>query len=258
MAGSAVNLVNQGPADIAIVTSYGYSARETYAKISNQIKDEYAAQHGYHFFADCSERLGPTGTRQNIYPVGMNVPIIGFIKLDLLLYTLPRYKAVVWMDADLLITNKERRLEVFLERMDQHADIGVCYDHNGFHSTVIFAKNTPRAQDYLWAANHTGRGFYLGDPWHEMTAMRNLWLDPNYTDLVHFFSAKELCPIRKSEYVKFGLPMNVGVEFEWEPGDFALHAAALSDGRRHRLFEHYADPENHHKEPPPGPDAENP
>lgn len=246
--------VNEGHADIAIVTSYGFSARDTYAPISDQIKEEYAAKHGYHFFSDCSELLGPAGTRQSCFPVGAPAPLIGFIKLDLLLYFLPRYKAVVWLDADLLITNKERRLEGWIERTPEFA---VCHDHNGFHSTVIIAKNTRLTRDYLWAANNTGRGFYLGDPWHEMTALRHFANDQPYRDIWHSFSVKELCPIRKAEYAPY-LPLDVGTEYDWEPGDFAIHFSALNNGRRHRLMEHYADPANHFSEPPEGPDEQHP
>ena len=249
-------LVNDGPADIAIVTSYPPRWRDTIAKITDQSKWEYAQRHGYHFFADCSELMCPAGTRQSVYPPGSAVPVIGFIKLDLLLHFLPRYKAVVWMDADLLITNRERSIEGFIERMHGR-DIAVAQDHNGFHSTVIIAQNTPIARDYLWAANNTGRSFYAGDPWHEMTALRHFAQDARYADRIHYFSAKELCPIRKAEYVPY-LPLNIGAEYDWEPGDLALHLSALGDGRRHRLCEHYADPTNHHKEPPKGPDAENP
>ena len=249
-------LVNDGPADIAIVTSYGFSARDTYAKISDQLKWEYAQAHGYHFFADCSELTTVGGTRSPYF--GQIVPLMGFIKLDLLLHFLPRYKAVVWMDADLLITNKEKRLETPLEEMEHcGSDVGVCQDHNGFHSTVIIARNTPIARDYLWAANNTGRSFYAGDPWHEMTALRHFAQDDRYARRIHYFSAKRFCSIRKAEYAP-ALPLDIGAEYDWEPGDFALHASALGEGRRHRLFEHYADPRNHNTEPPKGPDEQHP
>ena len=219
--------VNLGPADYAIVTSYPRAWEETLAPITDKMKHEYAQQHGYHFFADCSDLYGPRGARVNGAP-NEAVPLLGFVKLDMLCDWLPRYKGVVWMDADMLITNPKVPLEGFFDRMSRH-DVGVSYDHNGFHSTVIFARNTEKAMDYLWAANHIGRNFYAGDPWHEMTALRHFWQDPPYNEgFMHFFSAKETCPIYKPAYVKIGLPEHIGKAYAWEPGDWTCHLSAHS------------------------------
>ena len=249
-------MINEGPADYAIVTSYPMHWQPL-AKITDQLKWEYAKKHGYHFFADCSTTFGPAGTRQNCVPVGEPVNTLGFIKLDLLLNFLPRYKAVVWMDADLVLTNRDITLESFFDRLP-NKDVIVEEDWNGFHSTVIFARNTVRAREYLHSANTVGRGFYLGDPWHEMTALRNAWLDHRYHEMVGFLSAKDVCPIYKPEYVQYGVPLDIGAEFAWEPGDFSLGLNALSIPRRVRMAEHYADHAHHHLPPPPGPDAEHP
>jgi glycosyl transferase family (putative galactosyltransferase) len=242
--------LNADPADYLIVSS-SPPAWKNLARITDQLKAEYARKHGYHFVADVSD-IYETTTMQSIR---------GFVKLDLLSHYLAtgKYKAVVWMDADLVITNKEHRLEtIFGENSDEGADLCLGYDHNGFHSTVIFARNTPVVRDYLWAANNTGRSFFLSHPWHEMEALRYFAQTPPYDDLVCYHSAKELCPILKPEYVRFGLPLDIGAEYGWEPGDWTMHLSALSLGRRERLAEHFADPANHHTPPPPGPDAENP
>ena len=244
-------MINEGTADYAIVTSYPPDW-ERLTTITDQLKWEYAKQHGYHYFADCSNLYGPAGTRQNCVPVGEQVPIMGFIKFELLLHFLPKYKGVVWMDADLVLTNREITLESFFARMPDN-DVIVEEDWNGFHSTVIFARNTPRAYKYLWASNRTGRGFYLGDPWHEMTSMRNFWLDHIYHDTVGFLPVKDVCPIRAVEYEAFNVPREVSGDCDWKPGDFALHLSALSFERRLRLAEHYADDAHHDQEPPPGP-----
>lgn len=240
--------VNAHPADYLIVSS-SPPAWKNLARITDQLKEEYARAHGYHFVSDVSD-VYETNTMQSIR---------GFVKLDLLLHYLPKYKAVVWMDADLVITNKEHRLEsIFEENLE--GDPGVClgYDANGFHSTVIYARNDRLVRDYLWAANNAGRTMFLNHPWHEMEALRYFAQTPPYDDLVCYHSAKELCPIRKEEYVGFGLPLDVGAEYGWEPGDWTLHLSALSLGRRERLAEWYADPTHHFSPPPPGPDLENP
>ena len=256
LASAKTAMINEGPADYAIVTSYS-EAWKPLARITDQLKWEYAKMHGYHFFADCSTSFGAAGTRQSRYPAGDQVSTEGFIKLDLLLHFLPRYKGVVWMDADLVLTNRDITLESFFDRFPDKG-VMVEEDHNGFHSTVIFARNQPLVLDYFHAANTVGRSFYLGDAWHEMQALRNFWLDNRYHDLVGFMRVKDACPIYRPEYVQFGLPMDIDPENNWAPGDFALHLGALNLGRRMRLAEHFADHARHHLPPPPGPDAEHP
>ena len=246
-------MMNEGVADYAIVTSYPYDW-ERLAQITDQLKWDYAKQHGYHFYADCSNLHGPAGARTPT--PGVTVPLIGFIKMDLLLHFLPQYKAVVWMDADLLITNRDIPLEYWLNRHPDK-DIIVGEDWNGFNSTVIFARNTTLARDYLWASNNTGRGFYAGDPWHEMTALRNFWLDHRYYDKIGFESVRDLCPLLPAEYEPY-VPREMSDAFAWEPGAWTLHLSALNYHRRVRIAEHYADHAHHHLPPPPGPDAENP
>lgn len=232
MIGSRLNL---GSADVAIVTSYP-RRWEHLAAVTNALKEQYASKWGYHFFSDCSDVYATEGPK-------VGTPILGFIKLDMLLYYLQKYETVVWIDADALITNRNIQIEDFLIRRPDK-DVILGYDNNGFHSTVIFARNTPTARDYLHAANTIGRQFFIGHPWHEMEALRYFWLAPNYHDRVGFFSAKEICPILKPAYAPH-LPMSIGREYAWAPGDWLLHLSALPDAKRLELAQLFADPSTH-------------
>jgi hypothetical protein len=232
--------LNRLPSKVAIVTSAPPAWRPL-TRITWHLQAEYAHQHGYHFFTDESEVY--------VDVQDGSAPLRGFIKFEVLWFYLPRYEWVVWLDSDLLITNKAVRLESFIKRAGDK-DLVLGYDHNGHNTTIIMMRNCPRMRDFLFACNGAGRSMFLRHPWHEMESMRYFLQTPPYKDSALYLSVKELCPILHSEYERYGMPKDMGAEYAWEPGDFSMHLSALSLERRAQLAMHYADPARHHNAPP--------
>lgn len=197
----------------------------------------YAERHGYDYHADVSSKMDDY---QN-YVTGKTerIPIRGFIKFELLLYFLKDYEWVVWLDADLLVTNPAIPIEHFTMNVPHGIITG--YDFNGTHTTVIMARNHPTVRKFLHACNSIGRRLFLNHPWHEMESFKHFAEQPPYKGLIGYRSAKELCAILADEYVPFGNPLSVSGEYKWAPGDFALHLSALPTEKRVELAREYAE-----------------
>lgn len=71
-------------------------------------------------------------------------------KIILLIHLLPKYKFLIWIDSDVIITNPQVRFERFI---DQSNDIFVCQDispqRTPFNSGVMIIKNNRVTQEYL-------------------------------------------------------------------------------------------------------------
>lgn len=161
-------------------------------------------------------------------------PIMGFVKLDLFLYLLPYYKRVIWLDADMLVTNYEKN------PVQAGGDIIMPYDYNGHNATVIAAKHTDLVFDFFWASNNTGRKYFMNDNWREMNAMRFFSATPPYLHLIEYRSIKELCPILGPEYAPY-VPERVSAKYSWDPGDWTCHLSAFSLEKRIALAQRIAD-----------------
>jgi hypothetical protein len=214
----------------------------------------WAERHGYDYHADCSERTWPAHSPDwGAVAIG-RLPIRGFIKLDLMLHYLDAelcgnvYDWVVWLDSDLIITNPEIPLARWTDDVAPYArepngttsgaDLIMPYDFNGNNATVIIARNTDAAYNYVWSSNDAGRTMFLKHDWAEMEALLRFREAPPYDGIVHAVSAKELCALHPGAYEP--LPKRRTAAYEWETGDFAVHLAALSLERRIELAQHYS------------------
>jgi hypothetical protein len=238
---------------ILVCSSYPPSWGEL-ASYSGASHRAWAERHGYDYHADCSDRSWPAHSPEWGALARGRLPLRGFIKLDLLLHFLDAtacgtdYAWVVWLDSDLIVTNPEiplgrwtAPLEPYRREHDGRtsgADVVMPYDYNGNNATVIVARNTDAAYNYLWSSNDAGRTMFVRHDWAEMEAMLRFRLAPPYDGIVHAVSAKELCALHPGEYAP--LPQRRTRAYEWEPGDFAVHLAALSLPRRVELARHYA------------------
>lgn len=212
--------------DTIIVTSHP-AAWDELAAITCETHKRYCDRWGFDYDVDRSDLVD---SRQG----GEKISIRGFVKFNRILHFMPMYKYVLWLDADLVVTNLEYRM--FFER----APIMACYDWNGFNSTVQLIRSTPRAQAFYWACNNTGRDLFLYHGWHEMEAMRYFSSKPPYQSMIDCISVKEVCAVLPDEYVEAGVPREIMAPYAWEPGDFAVHLSALSLPRRIDLAQKYA------------------
>ena len=197
----------------------------------------YCERHGYHFYADVSTKrdtwVNPLSRQRE------TLDIIGFSKMDLFLYLLPKYARCVWLDADLLITNPALSIDELT--FGSTAELILPYDFNAHNATVIIAQSTERVFDFMWAVNNTGRKLYLGHDWREMEAMRYFLQTPPYAEMETYISAKRLCPILHEHYIDAGVPAKVSEKYGWEDGDFALHLSALHIDQRVAIAREYAE-----------------
>jgi hypothetical protein len=160
------------------------------------------------------------------------------------------YDWVVWLDSDLVVTNPDIPLTRWTDEIAPYrreragetsgADVIMPYDYNGNNATVIIARNTDAAYNYLWSSNDAGRVMFLKHDWAEMESLLRFRLAPPYDCIVHAVSAKELCALHPGAYEP--LPKRRTAPYEWAAGDFAVHLAALPLPRRVQLAQHYATP----------------
>lgn len=204
---------------------------------------KYCEQHGYEYHLDVSdiwEQVRPTKRNSQI---GESVPIKYKIKFLLFQHFLnpdsckKEYDAVVWLDADLLITNYDIPLEKFLnsrmgtdEEDENPGDIILSRDPNGLHATVIMMRRTALTLGFAYACGEAGMRYWMEDDWSDQMAMRMFLATPPYNWLVHYHSIKALCAMYPGIYTN--IPERIRKHYEWAPGDFALHLSALSIERR--------------------------
>jgi hypothetical protein len=215
-----------------ILTSHPREWHEL-AAITCATHAKYADAQGYDYHADCSNLSAPnTLPWWGEKPKGA-IPIRGFRKLDLMLYYLDpekcgrQYDWVVWLDADLLVTNYAIPIAKWTDQTP--CGLVLPYDANGHNATVIMAKNTDLTYDFLWACNNAGRTMFIRHDWAEMEAMRYFLQTPPYDYLATYFSVKALCGMPRGQYP---IPGRVMDKYTWAPGDFALHLSALSLEKR--------------------------
>lgn len=206
--------------------------------------------HGYEFFAwtaDLKDYWFNVGSRSREH-----LPIKGFVKLDLFLRFLPEYERVVWLDADMIITDYAWTVERLVQAISpSRPQVAVGYDWNAHNTTVIIADNTVSNEydiasadllyDYMWACNNTGRKFFLGDDWVEMSAMRFFAQTPPYDQILGYQSVAKICPVLHTEYIEAGVPARVSEKYGWRMGAFSLHLSALHINRRIELAREFAE-----------------
>lgn len=104
-------------------------------------------------------------------------------KIILLIYLLPKYKVVVWIDSDAIITNPQIRFEKFI---DSNNHMYVCEDitpnRTRFNSGVMIIKNNKFTLEYLnqvW--NYNGPHGYT--PHGDQDILNSIFLEKKVTKL---------------------------------------------------------------------------
>jgi hypothetical protein len=203
---------------------------------------KYCKRHGYDLHTDVSEVTERVG-----FPTwGANhpefIPIRGFIKLDLFMrfmeYAEPEYDYLVWLDADCLITNFEKRLDSFLGYSSTLAPcVTMTYDYNGHNATYIAVSSDKLIHDYLWACRNAGWRMFGWHDWGEMEAMLRFSQAPPYKDIIRYVSVQELCALPPNVYPT---PKCIAESYEWTPDSLSVHFSALSIPERVRLAREWA------------------
>lgn len=190
-------------------------------------KQSYADWHGY--------------TAVNITPeTGDHY---GFQKLQLLINDIVAgdYDWVIWMGADVLITNPNIELSEIANQA-KGADLIIATDAHGINTDVMMVRQTDRVASFLKLVLDSRRHYepmLLG----EQQAM---------SDLLPFFPGfARIVPQRKLNAYDYKTLAFLGGKYaeatdqlgtsgQWMPGDFVIHFPGLPFERRLELARHYA------------------
>lgn len=226
------------PSSTTLVISSSPPAWKHLAEITYASHKAWADAKGYDYYGDVSDLMD---NYYNWHTKTMERRgIAGFVKFDLFLHFLPKYSRVIWLDADLVVTNpKYLVLDLQETCADGHKDVLLPYDFNGINATVIIIESTPETMAFAWAVNNTARKFFLGHDWKEMEGMRYFQMTPPHDRLISWTSAKDLCALHPGAYLPY-VPEIVTKPYEWEPGCFSIHLSALPLDRRIELAREYA------------------
>lgn len=219
--------------DLICVTSFPPAWSEL-AAITTASHKAYCDASGYDYDAEEADlydrRVSPTFDGQGPY-----VGIRGFHKFNRILHFMPMYRWVLWLDADLVVTNPEKDPARLLSN-GRVSPVVVGFDWNSFNSTVIMVRSQPSTQAFFWACNNTGRDMFLYHPWHEMQSMKYFaQFAPYAPGFIGYESCKKLAAVLPEMYEPAGVPRPIMEPYAWEPGDFAVHLSALSLEKRIEL-----------------------
>lgn len=167
-----------------------------------QTQEEHAKKHGYTRITD-----------ESVYDPERPH---SWSKIRLIQKYLGDYDYLMWIDADVLITNFDRKIEDFIELMNPDTFLLMCEDLNGLNAGVFIIKNIPRAHEFLkdvWSTNNDS------PYWEQASIVHHL---PKYQDGV------QIIPREYSVIMNAYGPF-IDKEHYWQPGDFCIHFAGIHD-----------------------------
>lgn len=171
-----------------------------------QSQEEHAARHGYTRITDESVFVPERDATWS--------------KIPLLQKYLPMYDYVMWIDGDVLVTNQDRRIEEFIELLDEDKFLLVGRDFQGLNAGVFVIRNCQRALDFLadaWNRPELARVLF-----HEQTAMTDLLTTPKYKGGAQVIPHAFINIMNAYDY-------RMDPKVHWLPGDFCIHFAGIKD-----------------------------
>lgn len=170
-------------------------------------QEAYVKRHGYTRITD-----------ESVYDESRPFP---WFKIKLLQKYLSEYDHLVWMDADVLITNPDIRIESFVQMMRPDSFMLVGQDFQNLNTGVFILRNCPLAHEFL--RDVWNKTEYMNHIWWEQAAVIDLWKN----------SAKYQPGIDILEHrhvnVMNAFHNEVDPKVHWLPGDFCIHFAGIHD-----------------------------
>mmetsp|Transcript_65771 Transcript_65771/g.203894 ORF Transcript_65771/g.203894 Transcript_65771/m.203894 type:complete len:300 (-) Transcript_65771:78-977(-) len=240
---ASIGIVTGGTPDLYARANYGSKAASIMLK--------YAKKHGYAFYVD--KNLGRLSTRAK-----------GWNKVMLMTKLLREVQTLVWMDADMVITDDSKSLEALLEKLkcdgaQQHRwanYLPVKADNNTFmwlsadvspgrylvnaNTAMVVLRRSHEAFDFLtkvWRAGDDPNHFQ-----HHDDPMRFMHKDPKSPDYgwpweqgaVWDVLAKEPSRYLRKTCIAPETQMHSVRPYKWSPGQFAQHNGGLPDELRRK------------------------
>jgi hypothetical protein len=154
-------------------------------------------------------------------------------KLNLISHYLEKdYKSVLWLDADVLITNPKPITWILEE--NHAADVFLTADVNGLNAGVMFIRNTPWSKAFFYACSNHGKTLFGDRPNGEQQALQHFSSVYPYAGIVHYVPQRELNSYHPDAYDYPNCRLA-----SWQSGDFALHLPSLPNEDRVEILKQY-------------------
>lgn len=195
-------------------------------KITWPNKLEYCRKHGYH------------GILQS-----QTWDYLGFDKIIFInnLLNSNEYDWILWLDNDTLFTNFNKKIE---DVIDNNFHFIMATDSNGPNAGVFLVKNSEQGRAYI---KHLKQKMYELKPVNkylfgeEQTAIQATYQDPNYSSYIKILPQKYINAYPYSTV--YGHPNGkndtLGVNGNWERGDFILHVPGFGPDLFHKRLDHF-------------------
>lgn len=167
-------------------------------------QEAHAKQHGYTRITDESAY---DATRAHSWS-----------KIPLFRKYLGKYDYLVWIDADVLIMNQDRKIEEFIRLLPDSKFLLIGRDVNNLNAGIFVMKNCPLAHEFL--EDVWNKTQYLNHEWWEQAAIIDLYGSPKYK------SGFEVIP-RKYISIMNAFDFRIDSKVHWRPGDFCIHFAGI-------------------------------
>jgi len=128
------------------------------------------------------------------------------------------YDYLIWIDADVLIMNQDRKIEDFIQLLPDDKFLLIGRDLNNLNSGVTVWRNCPLAVEFL--EDVWNKTQYLNHEWWEQAAIIDLYESPKYK------SGFEVIP-RKYISIMNAFDFRIDPKVHWRPGDFCIHFAGI-------------------------------
>lgn len=152
-----------------------------------------------------------------------------------------QYDWILWLDNDTLFTNFNKKIE---DIIDDKYDFIICTDHSDINAGVFLVKNSENGRRYI---KHLKQKMYELKPYNkylfgeEQTALQATYKDSEFSNFIKIISQKHMNAYPYSDIYGHpnGLNDTLGVNGNWEYGDFILHIPGFGPDLFHKRLEHF-------------------
>jgi len=207
---------------VVICTAHG-PEYQVLADITRPSVERYCTKHEYVFFYD-PNRTDKDACKVALYQYAFASGQFGPDDI------------YAWADSDLVITNSSRRIEnMVYEHMPRSIHYLIGVDVNGINSGFFLARFSAEANLFMTVANNLS----VVSGWGDQTGLAQTALMEPHRSIYKEVPGRVFNSMDYAEkgwrLGELGLYIN-----QWEPGDFAFHAAGIEEPRRSELLRHYA------------------
>jgi hypothetical protein len=156
-------------------------------------------------------------------------------KVCLLFYALEhKYKHIMWLDADALITNVEVELQGFTNILEQtNKSILITQIYYGINTGVFFLRGGWKSRillNLIWCNR-----FYISHGWWEQAALMDLLR--RHTEVAN----EQYIEPRSRNFNSVPPELARDLETAWQPGDFIIHFAGARGSKLSELIAKYSE-----------------